>query len=190
MVALIAVAAFAAQALRAASDAGSAGSTYLNISNYATIADAGYKSGVLGDNGTMYSYDADNKVLVVSAFVAYQSAKTQKWVTTPMGSGSTSFTWDAVDVFKGSSFYGMTTAKAATTNTSRDYSFKVTNCKKVSALVISQARTRTITMTVYPLGDDLTTRGEAVGSASDNSNEVAAITVDNLDDTKIYEVYI
>ena len=190
MVALIAVAAFAAQALRAASDAGSAGSTYLNISNYATIADAGYKSGVLGDNGTMYSYDADNKVLVVSAFVAYQSAETQKWVTTPMGSGSTSFTWDAVDVFKGSSFYGMTTAKAATTNTSRDYSFKVTNCKKVSALVKSQAKARTITMTVYPLGDDLTTRGEAVGSASDNSNEVAAITVDNLDDTKIYEVYI
>ena len=154
--------------------------TYLDPMNYATIDDAGFNSDVV-DN--LYYFDEGTSTLVVSVYGAYQSRTSQLW-TTCDGSGSSSRTWVAPSdsPFKGSSYYHTsTTAKTASANTSRVYIFKVTNVVSVSALVKSGGTSRSAVLTVLD--------GETVvGTESDNTNNVAVLTIDELDASKIYTV--
>jgi hypothetical protein len=153
---------------------------YLDIAtNATTVGDAGFKSDVI-DN--LYYYDETSSTLVISVYGAYQSAGNQKWVTTD-GSGSSSREWEPAGVFKGSGYYHTTTAaKTATANTSRTYFFKVKGIKSVSALVKSGGKSRSAAMAVK------NAEGREVGIASDNSNTVAVISVEDLDADEIYTV--
>lgn len=153
---------------------------YLDITNNATtVGDAGFKSEVI-DN--LYYYDETSNTLVISVYGAYQSAGNQKWITTD-GSGSSSRTWEATGVFKGSGYYHTaTTAKTATANTTRTYFFKVKGIKSVSALVKSGGKSRSALMTVKKAD------GEVVERTSDSSNTVVVISIEGLDAEEIYTV--
>jgi hypothetical protein len=143
--------------------------------------------------------------LVVSAYAAQQSCQQNAEAeTTGIGwvkytaSNSAGVSWDATGVFKGSSYYGTISGgnasdRALSARTNNHFSFYVTKTTKVSALVCSKSKSRTITMDVYPVTFDSegkATRGDKAGTASDNSNSIIAITVDGLDASTIYEVEI
>lgn len=169
---------------------------YLDIAQYATLDNIDLKNCT-----KLYSYDAEKKVLVVSAYAVQQSSASNQdegkiglgWFTyTASNSAGTS--WDATGDFNGSAFYGTLSGGSASDrgiNTKNHYSFFVTNVIKVSALIHSKSKSRTVTMDVYPVtiaanGD--VTRGTKAGTASDNTNSITTVTVDGLDASTIYEV--
>ena len=150
---------------------------YLDISNYATITTAGFSSNV----DAFYSYDAVSHTLVVTAYGAYQSVANQKWITQE-SAGSSTRTWNATGVFKGSSYYHTsTTSRCASVRSTRHIYFQVTGVTSVSALVKSGGTNRAAVLNVY----EGTTQ---VGTASDNTNSVQVITVSGLDSSKTYKV--
>lgn len=171
---------------------GDANSTYLDITRYSTIDDAGINSGAYKMYG--YSSNAGKGYLVVSAWEAYKSKGNQKWVT-DTSEGNQNRTWSATGIFLGSDFYfkkagsSDKTANAAKVNNSRAYSFKVTNCIEVHALV-KTASSNTISLTAYPLEADLTTRKAAAGSDTDNSNSITTLSVTGLSTSVIYEIVV
>ena len=72
-------------------------------------------------------YDAPNGVVTFSPYAIYQSSASQTWAQANSGN-STSDTWDATGVFKGSSYYFSSSEKAATMrNTERMYYYRVKN---------------------------------------------------------------
>ena len=168
---------------------------YLDVANYASLDNIDLKNCT-----KLYSYDAEKKVLVVSAYAVQQSSvafnepgtKAIGWFSCT-ASNSAGTSWSETDDFKGSAYYGTLSGGNPSDrglNTKNHYSFFVTNMIKVSALIHSKSKSRTVTMDVYPVTFDGTTptRGEKVGSASDNTNSVTAVTVDGLDNATIYEV--
>ena len=170
-------------------------SSYLSIDRYATIDDAGIK-GVL-EGGKLYSYDATQKVLVVSAFVGYQSSTSndggsQAWISYT-ASGSTNVdAWAATDVFKGSAYYqmansGALTHRAAAVKSTNTYKYRVSNCKKVSFLASTGGSNRTVTMNVYEVVDG-TPSTTATGTAAVTVNSLTVASVESLDASKVYEV--
>ena len=169
---------------------GDASSTYLNIANYATIDKAGINSGAYKMYG--YSENAGKGYLVVSAWEAYKSKGDQTWVT-DTGESNQNGAWDATGVFLGSNFYfkkegsSDKTANSAKTNSSRAYSFKVTNCTEVYSLIKSEKGGNVI-MTAYPLVGGA--RGEAAGSDSDNSKSIATLSITGLNKSTIYEIVV
>ncbi len=167
-------------AMTLGANAQTATDSYLDVTNYASINTAGFNTNVIDK---LYYWDENSGTLVVNVFGAYQSLTNQTWVTVD-GSGSSARTWTAPDgsVFKGSSYYFTTkSAKTATGNTDRTYKFAVTNVTEVSALVKSGNKSRYAVLSVYE-GQTL------VGSAQDNTNAVAIISVDGLDASKTYSV--
>ena len=169
-------------AMTLGANAQTAADLYLDVTNYASIDDQGFKTSAVDQ---LYYWDEATGTLVVSVYGAYQSMTLQAWITAD-GTGSSSRTWEAPEgsVFKGSDYYHTTTpAKCATGNTSRTYSFKVTNVTAVSALVKSGGTSRNAVLNVYE-GETL------VGSAQDNTNAVAIISVDDLDASKTYSVQL
>lgn len=175
---------------------------YLDITQYATLTDESIN---IKNATTVYSWDDKNKVLVVSAYAVQQSAQKNQdegvtgygWMTYT-GSNSTGTSWEATGVFNGSAFYGTFSSGSASDRgivagkNNNVFSFYVTNCIQVSALVNSKGTSRTITMDIYPVTFDGTTptRGDKAGTVSDKSGALKTITVDNLDASKIYEIAI
>ena len=88
-----------------------------------------------------YYYDAPNGRVVMSAYAIYQGKNQGKvtWMTTDSGNSSTT-TWDASGVFKGSSFYFNDDARAANIQeTARIHYYRVTNCTGASAILNGKA---------------------------------------------------
>ena len=177
---------------------------YLDITQYATLTDDDINIKGATDK-KVYSWNETKKALIISAYVAQQTAqKTQDagktgygWVTYNKSNSATA-SWSATGDFNGSTFYGSTVKGLSPGKTSGTdagpnvYSFYVTNCVKVSALIHSKKSDKFTTMDVYPVTFDGTTptRGTLAGTTSDKSNSVTTISVENLDATKIYEVVI
>ena len=168
---------------------------YLDVANYASLDNIDLKNCT-----KLYSYDAEKKVLVLSAYAVQQSSvafnepetKAIGWFSCT-ASNSAGTSWDKTGDFNGSAYYGTLSGGSASDrglNAKNHYSFFVTNIIKVSALIHSKSKSRTVTMDVYPVTFDGTTptRGEKAGSASDNTNSITPVTVEGLDNTTIYEV--
>lgn len=168
--------------------------SYLDITKYASIDEAGIK-GVL-DGGHLYYYDETTQALVVSAFVGYQSSVNndgaQAWITFNASGSSSVDAWEATDPFKGSDYYkmassGAQTHRAAAINSSRTYKYRVSNCVKVSMLGATGGSNRDVTMTVYEVVDGVPAE-TATGSAAITVNAMTVASVDNLDKSKVYEI--
>ena len=170
-------------------DPGFAGSTYLDLANHASVGSVSFKSGTV-DVGYWYGLVGTSDYLVVSAYAAYQSIDTQKWVTVD-GSGSSSRTWSALSPFKGSSFYhSSTTAKCATTQSGRHYYFKVKNCVSAKAYVKCSS-SQTVYLKAYEANADGSDKaGDAVKSTSTTSTTATSIEIDGLDGTKVYKIEV
>lgn len=180
-------------------NAQNASNIYLDIANHATIGTAG-KNKV----ETLYQYDETKKVLVLSAYGAYQSKSKQKWVISE-ANGSSNKEWnDTLSVFKGTSFYAGTAGDRKTASTyltgsngtepSREYSFFVTNVSEISALVDAQANNREIYLKVFEASpnatNDAMVRGNKVDSVGVTGKKINAIKITGLDKTKTYEAYV
>lgn len=168
--------------------------TYLDVANYESLDNIDLKN-----CAKLYSYDAEKKVLVLSAYAAYQSSvqgqndETKKglgFVTyTAAGSSSVSGGWEPAGVFNGSAYYGLLSGgsasdRAAAINSNRAYTFKVKNITSVSILAKSGKKTeRQVIMTVK--------EGETeVANKMDDTNTIVTMTVDNLDASKTYDITI
>ena len=178
---------------------GNADSKYLDIANYSTI-----QSTFSPGTGLSYKYyDSENGVLTLLASAVTANGTNQNWVTVRNG-GTSSKTWSVnnvtdADYFKGNTGYkssgNVNAASIKGTQSgsggNRNYSFRVTNCTQVRALINSSNASRTVTMTVYPVtGENYDTRGEAAGSSSDKSNAVKVLKVTGLSTSTVYEVFI
>ena len=167
-------------------NAQTAGDTYLDIAKYASIESAGYKTSAVNE---LISFDKTKRVLTISGFGAYQSAGTQKWITTD-GSGSTDATWEAPEgsVFKGSAYYHTTTtAKASTAKSDRTTFMKVTGCSKIEALVVSNgtADNKAVVVSILEEGVE-----EPVYTATDKTKTNVILGKDGLDPTKVYTLKV
>jgi hypothetical protein len=165
---------------------------YLDVAQYATLDNIDLKNCT-----KLYSYDAEQKILVLSAYAAYQSSLQSQpdknglgFVTYYTSSGSSKVSWEATGVFNGSAYYGLldndgnASDRAAALKASQAYSFKVTNITSVSVLGKSGKKTeRQVIMTVMD-GDT------EVASKTDDTNTITALTVDGLDASKIYEIIV
>ena len=175
---------------------GNADSKYLDIANYSTIV-----STYSCDAGKSYKYyDSENGVLTILASAVTANGTKQNWVTSNNG-GTSSKTWSVSGVTNSDYFKGSTGFKASgnvpavsikgSQSTPRNYSFRITNCTEVQALINSSNSNRTVSMEVYPVtGANYNERGELAGSATDNSNAVKVIKVTGLSANIIYEVFI
>ena len=125
--------------------------TYLDVANYESLDNIDLKNCT-----KLYSYDAEKKVLVLSAYAAYQSSKQSQepdgktglgFVTyTSSGSSSVDGGWQAQDDFMGSQYYGLLSGgnasdRAAAIKSANAYTFKVKNITKVSILGKSGKKT-------------------------------------------------
>ena len=160
---------------------GAASTRALDITQYATI-----------NLTDAYSYDSDNRVLVVSANQIRANSGTQKWMSY-VDAGGAEKTWSATDVFKGSTFYNTGSSNnAVVLRSGRTYTLRVTNCEEISALVLSGGSSKTsitIQMAIYELdsyGIDRTSE-TPVTTKSTTSTSVAVLTASGLDKTKVYE---
>lgn len=85
-------------------------------------------------NKSDVSFTIEDDYVVFPAYQLY-SSNNQTW-TNENGSGSSSREWTTSETpFKGSSYWHIaTTAKTATTNSSRTYCYRVANCMEVKVL--------------------------------------------------------
>ncbi|MBQ3914080.1 MAG: hypothetical protein II692_01730, partial [Paludibacteraceae bacterium] len=115
---------------------------------------------VAGDQSTLGSawasknqtanYFQSGDTTVFNAFLCYQSQGNgkQTW-TGSIGSGSSSASWNAMDVFKGSAIWFTSESKVATTRDSRTYLFNVTNCSEVRILGDNKGNNREFYLKAY-----------------------------------------
>ena len=128
-------------------------------------------------------YDAPNGVVTFSPYAIYQSSASQTWAKANNGN-STGSTWDATGVFKGSSYYFSSSAKAATMrNTERMYYYRVKNCTGVSVLVGGKAL-----IEAYQVIDDVVT-ADPVKNNSINAAGTLSLTSLDKDKEYIIKVY-
>ena len=177
-----------------ANDGGTASDPYLNIAKYETIDDAGWDSSI--QNLYKYTEDPANGCawLTVSNYGVNVSANTQKWFN-PNTIKNADGTWNATDVFSGSSYYfGSSTARYA--NWTEDYQdFYVTNCTQVRQLAYNSGSSYPLIMTIYECTENADGT-LSVGSTSVDTKQssvygaVEVITSKTLDETKIYKVRI
>lgn len=168
--------------------------SYLDIAQYATLDNIDLKNCT-----KLYSYDSEKKVLVLSAYGAYQSSVQGHgddgltglaFVTyTSAGSSSVSGGWAATSDFMGSAYYGLLSGgsasdRAAAIKAANAYTYKVTGCEKVSILGKSGKKTdRQVIMTVKE-GDN------TVAEKIDDTNNIVELSVDGLDPAKTYDVTV
>lgn len=186
---LIAVAAMAISA-----NAQTATDSYLDIANYASLDDIDLKNCT-----KLYSYDATGKVLVLSAYAAYQSStqgwnddtkKSLGWVTyNSAGSSNVSSGWEATGVFNGSAYYGLQSSgsasnRAAAINSSRAYTFKVIGCKAVS--ILGKCGKKTERQVIFTVKEGET----VVDTKTDDTNNIVTLTISDLDASKTYDVVV
>ena len=97
-----------------------------------------------------YYYSTTDKILVISAWAAYQSKGKQTW-TNYDANGSSKATWEATGVFKGKSYYWGSNDGfyAGARNTERNYNYLVTHCTGASALFINAKNTTSASIAAY-----------------------------------------
>ena len=129
--------------------------------------------------------------VVFSPFVLYQSAAAgwQEW-TGSTSAGSSGTTWNAIEgrCFQGSSAMFTSDSKIATVRSTRIYTYNVTNCSQVMALVKSSSSI-TMTMSAYEIvaGEVSET---AAASATYQSGSIGVLSLEDLDNTKTYRIQL
>ncbi len=141
-----------------------------------------------GQNNIVDYFEVGDTV-IFSPYMLYQSAATgyQEW-TGCAGSGSTGTTWNAMGCFKGSSAWFTSNAKAATTRSSRQYFYNVTNCSEVSILVKSGSSS-VIALSAYELKAGVVDSATVV-SQTYNTGSNGILTLTGLDMTKTYRIVV
>jgi len=156
--------------------------TTLDLSDASNFAEVWYTTtGKLTKN---FYYDAPNGVAVISAYAAYQAKNATKisWMTMDSGNSSTT-TWDATGVFKGSSYYFESEERVASIkNSERIHYYRVTNCSSVSALVGGKA-----ILEVYEVSAGVVTPDPVEEQSVDAAG---TITISGLDISKEYIIAI
>lgn len=144
-------------------------------------------------NGMGFSNKSDVSFAIEGDYVvfpAYQlySSNNQTWTTEYVEGGSSSRTWATSETpFKGSSYWHtVTTAKTATTKSSRTYCYRVANCMEVKVLGKPQSD-RPIIISAYEVTDGVMA-GSAALTVTSNADKVVAATTLALDYTKEYVV--
>ena len=191
---------------------GTASDAYLNIAKYATIDEAGYSTSYVNP---LYAYTETTNVdepyawltlPVYGAFSSvYYSPKAQNWIKTSVTSTSSSYlasaTWNATDIYKGSStYFSGLTARAIygsnQANSARTVTFYVTNATAVKLLGrngSSNSTNRVVNMTIYECtdnGDGTLNEGTTAITTQRNTttNSDVNLSYGNLDAEKIYKV--
>ena len=151
----------------------------------ATTLGAQWKTGL--NNSVNYFESGDT--VIFSPYVLYQSAATgwQEW-TGCAGSGSTGTTWDAMGCFKGSSAWYTTSAKAATTRSTRQYFYNVTNCSDVLILVKSGS-SLTAMLSAYEMNAGVIDSASVVSNTY-KSGSNGILSLEGLDITKTYRIVV
>ena len=141
-----------------------------------------------GQNNPENFYTVGDTV-IFSPYILYQSAATgwQEW-TGCAGSGSTGTSWNALGVFKGSSVWFTTSAKAATTRSTRQYFYNVTNCTAVQILVKSGSSS-VIKLAAYEIVEG-TPSETAAKSATYNTSKDGVLEITELDANKTYRIVV
>ncbi len=200
-----------------ASDGGTASDFYLNIANYATIAEAGWNTTYVNK---LYDYTENTNehyawltMPVYGAWVGcYYNNLPQKWIDTNVKDTNNkyySMIWNANDVLKGSGAYFTSTSSSGSgaarvmgfnsknNSTQETFTFYVTNTTAVKLLGIGQSKTKAsypATMKIYKceINEDGTPKASSTAtqsfSNSSTSGNFVLATTDKLDATKIYKV--
>ena len=148
-------------------------------------------------NGTWHSdygralmgNDGSNNYITYSVVGAYSSTGSQTWVGA-YSSGSTGQAWDATGVFKGSSAYKMSSAKAATSKSNAGlYSFRVKGTSKVQALVSSRSSSQKVIMAAYAYSESTLAETTTLYVKYGSSNDIGTLTL-NLNAATEYLITI
>lgn len=187
-----------------ARDGGTASDPYLNISKYATIDEAGWNTSYVNTLYKYTEYEEDEIAwLTMPVYGAYSSKayspKAQAWISYS-GTGYSSITWTANDIFGGSNNYFTSAASrsfgATSGTTEQSVSFYVTN---VTGAKLYGKNTKNVNSS-YPTSlkvyecemnadGSLTAASEIAKSAqSTTASANVNISVTDLDATKIYKV--
>ena len=186
---------------------GSADSPYLDVAQYATIAEAGWNTSYV-DN--LYSFTEDNATesgwLTIPTYGAWAGVyydHPQQWIESSLGTNNTygGTTWDASAPFLGSDAYFSANARAIGYNSrnntaERAVTFYVTNTDEVRLLGVGRSgvsATYPASLTVYEVtvnNDGTLTQGDQVSRQTNTSTNSTpyTLTVANLDLQKVYKV--
>ena len=184
-----------------ASDGGTASDPYLNIAKYATITDAGATVSGMSTIFKYNEYPSDACAwLTVSNYGARKADASQNWINCEGEDKSSNESWNATDIFLGSSSYFTSTAYYANWNEAYQ-NFYVTNCSQVKQYSYN-IQSSNYTGNVYPLrmeiyectlnADGTLTEGTTMidSKQSQQTNATEVVTSADLDPSKIYKVRI
>ena len=180
---------------------GTASDAYLDIANYATISNAG---ATVSGMSSIYKYteyeDQQCAWLTICTYGAQQVDANQNWYNFEGTAKTSTGTWTATDIFKGSSNYFTGTAYYANWNEAYQ-NFYVTNCSQVKQLAFN-IQSSYNTGNVYPMkmyiyectlnaNGTLTPGTSTVDyKESTTTDQDEIVTSIDLDPTKIYLVKI
>lgn len=156
-----------------------------------------YKVGDQTTLGPQWKTGQNNKVdyfesgdtVIFSPYMLYQSAATgyQEW-TGCAGSGSTGTTWNAMGCFKGSAAWFTSSAKAATTRSTRQYFYNVTNCSDV-LILIKSGSSLTAALSAYEMNAGVIDSASVVSNTyKSGSNGILSLTGLNI--AKTYRIVV
>ena len=179
-----------------ANEGNTASDSYLDISKYETIDEAGWNT---NDIRNLYKYtEYENEEcgwLTLSNYGVIKADATQNWFTNGGTVRTGSDTWTAIDVFPGSASYF--TGEGQFADFSEDFqTFYVTNCSQVKQLAVNRSNsTYPLKMYIYEctLNDDgtLTSSETAIQTKQNTTtNTKEVLASDELDPSKIYKVAI
>ena len=179
-----------------ANEGNTASDSYLDISKYETIDEAGWNT---NDIRNLYKYtEYENEEcgwLTISNYGVIKADATQNWFTNGGTVRTGSDTWTAIDVFPGSASYF--TGEGQFADFSEDFqTFYVTNCSQVKQLAVNRSNsTYPLKMYIYEctLNDDgtLTSSETAIQTKQNTTtNTKEVLASDELDPSKIYKVAI
>ena len=179
-----------------ANEGNTASDSYLDISKYETIDEAGWNT---SDIRNLYNYtEYENEEcgwLTLSNYGVIKADATQNWFTNGGTVRTGSDTWTAIDVFPGSASYF--TSEGQFADFSEDFqTFYVTNCSQVKQLAVNRSNsTYPLKMYIYEctLNDDgtLTSSETAIQTKQNTTtNTKEVLASDELDPSKIYKVAI
>ena len=195
-----------------ANDGGTASDTYLNITKYQTIDEAGWSNTYVNQLYNYQEYENEEAAWLTlplyGAWVGvHYNNHSQTWIESSLGTSNTygGTSWNSSDVFKGSGTYFTGSSGAGSpraigynsrTNTSiRSVSFYVTNTNAVklygtgrSGASSSYPATLKITECTVNADGRLTENTSNPKTQTSSSTSTFTLTINDLDPTKIYKV--
>ena len=189
------------QLTASAAEGGNATDPYLNIAKYNTIGQAGATVSGMSAIYKYNEYPSDACAwLTVSNYGARKADANQNWINCEGQDKSESETWNATDIFLGSSSYFTGTAYYANWNEAYQ-NYYVTNCSQVKQYSYN-IQSSNYTGNVYPVrmeiyectlnADGTLTEGTTMvdNKQSQLTNAAEVVTSMDLDPSKIYKVRI